>query len=104
MASARPALVFPWRYPPPAQCWFYLGFHRAVTTATGRSYSSFDTIAGSISRTLLALPGETIVHTGHGDSATIGAEAPHLEVWMARGHLPNSGRSPRAVDRARHRG
>ncbi|PKW17091.1 MBL fold metallo-hydrolase [Saccharopolyspora spinosa] len=54
--------------------------------ATGRSYSSFDTIIGSIGRTLLALPGETTVHTGHGDSTTIGAEAPHLEEWIARGH------------------
>jgi glyoxylase-like metal-dependent hydrolase (beta-lactamase superfamily II) len=54
--------------------------------ATGRSYSSFDTIIGSISRTLLALPGETTVHTGHGGSTTIGAEAPHLEEWIARGY------------------
>ncbi|MEV0698060.1 MBL fold metallo-hydrolase [Saccharopolyspora sp. NPDC050389] len=54
--------------------------------ATGRSYSSFDTIIESIGRTLLALPGETIVHTGHGGSTTIGAEAPHLEEWIARGH------------------
>ncbi|MER7012206.1 MBL fold metallo-hydrolase [Saccharopolyspora sp. NPDC000359] len=54
--------------------------------ATGRSYSSFDTIIASISGTLLALPGETTVHTGHGDSTTIGAEAPHLAEWVARGH------------------
>lgn len=54
--------------------------------ATGRSYSSFDTIIGSISRDLLALPGETTVHTGHGGSTTIGAEAPHLEEWRARGY------------------
>lgn len=54
--------------------------------ATGRSYSSFDTIISSISRDLLALPGETTVHTGHGGSTTIGAEAPHLEEWIARGY------------------
>ncbi|MER7081628.1 Glyoxylase, beta-lactamase superfamily II [Saccharopolyspora kobensis] len=54
--------------------------------ATGRSYSSFDTIIDSISRTLLALPGETTVRTGHGGSTTIAAEAPHLEEWIARGH------------------
>ena len=29
---------------------------------------------------------ETVVHTGHGDSTTIGDEAPHLEEWIARGH------------------
>ncbi|MFI7638612.1 MBL fold metallo-hydrolase [Nonomuraea sp. NPDC049400] len=53
--------------------------------ATGRSYSSFDTIIDSIRKRLLALPPETVVHTGHGDSTTIGAEAPHLEEWIARG-------------------
>jgi glyoxylase-like metal-dependent hydrolase (beta-lactamase superfamily II) len=53
--------------------------------ATGRSYSSFDTIIESIRKRLLTLPGETVVHTGHGDSTLIGAEAPHLEEWIARG-------------------
>ena len=42
--------------------------------ATGRSYSDEPTILRSIRETLLALPDETIVHTGHGDSTTIGAE------------------------------
>ncbi|SEM04203.1 MBL fold metallo-hydrolase [Nonomuraea pusilla] len=54
--------------------------------ATGRSYSSFDTIITSIRERLLTLPAETVVHTGHGDSTSIGAEAPHLEEWIARGH------------------
>ncbi|MET8123254.1 MBL fold metallo-hydrolase [Micromonospora sp. NPDC005189] len=54
--------------------------------ATGRSYSDFDTIVRSIRTRLLTLPAETIVHTGHGDDTTIGAEAPHLEEWLARGH------------------
>ncbi|MFI7698196.1 MBL fold metallo-hydrolase [Nonomuraea sp. NPDC049480] len=54
--------------------------------ATGRSYSSFDTIIESIRKRLLTLPSETVVHTGHGDSTSIGAEAPHLEEWIARGH------------------
>jgi glyoxylase-like metal-dependent hydrolase (beta-lactamase superfamily II) len=42
--------------------------------ATGRSYSSFDTIVDSIRTRLLTLPDETVVHTGHGGSTTIGAE------------------------------
>ncbi|GGM24953.1 MULTISPECIES: MBL fold metallo-hydrolase [Micromonospora] len=54
--------------------------------ATGRSYSDFDTIIASIRTRLLTLPPETVVHTGHGDSTTIGAEAPQLEQWLARGH------------------
>ncbi len=54
--------------------------------ATGRSFSDFPTIIDSIREQLLALPPETIVHTGHGDSTTIGAEAPHLEEWIHRGH------------------
>jgi glyoxylase-like metal-dependent hydrolase (beta-lactamase superfamily II) len=54
--------------------------------ATGRSFSSFDTIIGSIRERLLTLPEDTTVHTGHGESTTIGAEAPHLPEWLARGH------------------
>jgi len=42
--------------------------------ATGRSYSDEPTIVRSIVEQLLALPAETVVHTGHGDSTTIGAE------------------------------
>ena len=43
-------------------------------------------IIESIRDRLLTLPAETVVHTGHGDATTIGAEAPHLEEWIARGH------------------
>lgn len=42
--------------------------------ATGRSYSDYDTLVGSIRSKLFALPRDTIVHTGHGPSTTIGAE------------------------------
>lgn len=54
--------------------------------ATGRSFSDFPTILASIENKLLGLPPETLVRTGHGPSTTIGAEAPHLEDWRARGH------------------
>ncbi|TDL43022.1 MBL fold metallo-hydrolase [Kocuria rosea] len=54
--------------------------------ATGRSYSNFPTIIDSIRDQLLTLPGDTEVLTGHGDSTTIGAEAPHLQEWINRGH------------------
>ncbi|HEY8450671.1 MAG: MBL fold metallo-hydrolase [Micromonosporaceae bacterium] len=54
--------------------------------ATGRSYSDFPTIIESIRTKLLVLPPETTVHTGHGESTTIGAEAPHLDEWIARGY------------------
>jgi glyoxylase-like metal-dependent hydrolase (beta-lactamase superfamily II) len=54
--------------------------------ATGRSHSDFPTIIDSIRRRLLTLPPQTVVHTGHGESTTVGAEAPHLEEWIARGH------------------
>ena len=54
--------------------------------ATGRSYSDFPTIIESIRTRLLGLPPDTVVLTGHGDPTTIGAEAPHLEDWIARGH------------------
>ncbi len=54
--------------------------------ATGRSFSDFPTIIESISSRLLTLPPETVVHTGHGDDTTIGAEQPHLDDWVVRGH------------------
>ncbi|WP_415972239.1 MBL fold metallo-hydrolase [Rhodococcus sp. 077-4] len=54
--------------------------------ATGRSYSDFPTIIGSIRDRLFALPVETRVNTGHGDGTRIGDEAPHLEEWIARGN------------------
>ncbi|WP_086661978.1 MBL fold metallo-hydrolase [Lentzea kentuckyensis] len=46
--------------------------------ATGRSYSDFPTIVTSIRERLLTLPPDTIVHTGHGPTTTIGAEAPRI--------------------------
>ncbi len=42
--------------------------------ATGRSFSDADLIVESIKAQLFALPDETVVHTGHGDDTTIGAE------------------------------
>ncbi|HSP36169.1 MAG TPA: MBL fold metallo-hydrolase [Frankiaceae bacterium] len=54
--------------------------------ATGRSYSDFPTILGSIEQRLLTLPGETQVHPGHGDDTRVDVEAPHLDEWRARGH------------------
>ena len=42
--------------------------------ATGRSFSNYPLILASIRSQLLSFPDHTIVHTGHGDSTTIGAE------------------------------
>lgn len=42
--------------------------------ATGRSFSDKSVILRSIAERLLPLPADTIVHTGHGDDTTIGAE------------------------------
>jgi glyoxylase-like metal-dependent hydrolase (beta-lactamase superfamily II) len=47
--------------------------------ATGRSFSDFPTIVASIRDRLFPLGDDTVVHTGHGDDTTIGAE---------RGNLP----------------
>ena len=54
--------------------------------ATGRTFSDFPTTIASIRDRLLVLPPDTVVHPGHGDSTTIGEEAPHLDEWVARGH------------------
>ncbi|MCW2765800.1 MAG: beta-lactamase domain protein [Nocardioides sp.] len=42
--------------------------------ATGRSFSDADLIVESIRGRLFVLPEDTVVHTGHGDDTTIGAE------------------------------
>ncbi len=53
--------------------------------ATGRSFSSFDTIIESIRTKLLVLPEDTVVHTGHGDDTTIGDEGPGIEAVASTG-------------------
>lgn len=47
--------------------------------ATGRSYSDLPTLEASIEAKLFVLPDETVVHTGHGDDTTIGAERSRAE-------------------------
>jgi len=54
--------------------------------ATGRSFSDFPTILKSISGRLGALPADTVVYTGHGDTTSIGDEIVHYDEWVARGH------------------
>ena len=54
--------------------------------ATGRSFSDFPTIIESIRDRLLSLPADTVVRPGHGDSTTVGDEAPSLDEWIKRGH------------------
>jgi glyoxylase-like metal-dependent hydrolase (beta-lactamase superfamily II) len=51
--------------------------------ATGRSYSDYSTIVESISASLLTLPADTVVHTGHGEDTTIGGEAAQQDGWRA---------------------
>jgi glyoxylase-like metal-dependent hydrolase (beta-lactamase superfamily II) len=46
--------------------------------ATGRSFSDHGTILASIRERLLVLPEETVVHTGHGEDTTIGAERANI--------------------------
>lgn len=80
----------------PGSCCFHAAGLGAVFTgdtlfaggpgATGRSFSDFGTIISSIRDRLLTLPPDTTVRPGHGVSTTIGAEAPHLPEWIARGH------------------
>jgi glyoxylase-like metal-dependent hydrolase (beta-lactamase superfamily II) len=54
--------------------------------ATGRSFSDFPTILGSIKDKLGRLPVDTVVYTGHGDTTTIGGEIVHYDEWVARGN------------------
>ncbi|MCE9515417.1 MAG: MBL fold metallo-hydrolase, partial [Mycobacterium sp.] len=52
---------------------------------TGRSFSDFPTILGSIKDKLGALPADTVVYTGHGDSTRIGDELVNYDEWVTRG-------------------
>jgi glyoxylase-like metal-dependent hydrolase (beta-lactamase superfamily II) len=54
--------------------------------ATGRSWSDFPTIITSIRDRLLTLPRRTVIHSGHGNSTTIGTEARDLDAWIERGY------------------
>ncbi len=56
--------------------------------ATGRSYSDEPTILASIRDRLLPLPGDTVVHTGHGESTTIGAEREQIVDRLRELDLP----------------
>jgi glyoxylase-like metal-dependent hydrolase (beta-lactamase superfamily II) len=47
--------------------------------ATGRSFSDAELIVDSIRARLFALPEGTVVHTGHGDDTTTGAEQAGLD-------------------------
>ena len=49
--------------------------------ATGRSYSDRALLEESIRSQLFALPDDTVVHTGHGDDTTIGAEKALSADW-----------------------
>ncbi len=46
--------------------------------STGRSFSSHEVLVESIEQRLMSLDENTTVHTGHGDSTTIGAERSNL--------------------------
>lgn len=73
----------------PGACCFYAPSLGVVFTgdtlfnggpgATGRSYSDRPTLEAAIREKLFALPDETVVHTGHGDDTTIGAERALLD-------------------------
>ena len=77
----------------PGGCCFYVKGLGVVFTgdtlfaggpgATGRSFSSYPVLTESIRTRLLDLPPETVVHTGHGDSTTVGAAASHFDEWLA---------------------
>ena len=53
--------------------------------ATRGPLADFGTIIESIQTRLFTLPPDTVVHPGHGESTTIGAESPHLAEWVRRG-------------------
>lgn len=80
---------------PGSVCWYAPGLGAVFSGdtlfcggpgATGKSFSDFPTILASISERLGRLPADTVVHTGHGDTTTVGDELPNYDDWVARGH------------------
>lgn len=53
---------------------------------TQRPDGDFGQIIESVRSKLFTLPDETKVYPGHGKPTTIGAEKPHLQEWIDRGH------------------
>jgi glyoxylase-like metal-dependent hydrolase (beta-lactamase superfamily II) len=53
--------------------------------STNDELGDFEVIIASIRTRILTMPSETTIHPGHGDTTTVGAEAPHLPEWIARG-------------------
>ncbi len=54
--------------------------------ATRGDKAKFAQIIDSIREKLFVLPDDTAVRPGHGADTTIGAEKPHLQEWIDRGH------------------
>ena len=79
------------RATPPVRCCFLSRTWAASSPATpssraaparpGARSATGRTLEASIRAKLFALPDDTVVHTGHGDDTTIGAEAAASEGW-----------------------
>lgn len=53
---------------------------------TGQDPARFDQLITDVSERLFdAYPDDTVVHPGHGNPTTLGAERPHLAEWRTRG-------------------
>lgn len=53
---------------------------------TGKDPRRFESLyADVLERVFDALPDDTVVHPGHGQDTTLGAERPHLDAWKQRG-------------------
>lgn len=51
---------------------------------TGQPSADFPTLVTSVRDHLVGLPGDTVVHPGHGESTTIAEVTEHLDQWAAR--------------------
>ena len=87
VAGARLETLHTPGHAPGAVCFYAPGLGRVFTGdtlfhggpgATGRSFSDRGVLVASIRARLLGLPGDTVVHTGHGEDTTIAAETPNV--------------------------
>ena len=83
-ARAQPRRLLPPRRRRPTSCSRGDTLFNGGPGATGRSFSATrPTIVRSIRDRLLPLPADTVVHTGHGDDTTIGAEAAGVQAELS---------------------
>ena len=60
-------------------------WHPTVVRVRTATPEDFTRLLGDVSVRCFCYPDSTVVHPGHGDDTTLGAERPALDTWRDRG-------------------